>query len=79
MIIIKNEKVYDILKWIQRVVIPALITFYGVLAVRLNIPNTETVLAIAAAFDALLGTLLGIDQINYAKARERDFDDGDQE
>lgn len=78
--IIKNERVYDVLKWIQRVAIPALITFYGVLAVRLNIPYTETVLAIAAAFDTLLGTLLGIDQINYNRIKEQEkSNDGSEE
>lgn len=76
--IIKSEKTYDVLKWIQRVVIPALITFYGVLAVQLNIPYTETVLAIAAAFDTLLGTLLGIDQITYNKNLEKLEEDNDE-
>lgn len=65
--IIKSEKVYDILKWIQRVAIPALITFYGVIAVTLNLPYTEQIITIASAFDALLGALLGIDQVQYNK------------
>ena len=67
--IIKDEKLYDILKWIQRVALPALITFYGVIAVTLNLPYTEQIITIASAFDALLGTLLGIDQIQYNKLK----------
>lgn len=64
-----SEKVYDILKWIQRVAIPALITFYGVIAVTLNLQYTEQIITIASAFDALLGALLGIDQIQYNKKK----------
>lgn len=65
-----NEKTYKVLKWVQRIVIPALITFYGVLGATLNIPNTETVLTIAGAFDVMLGSILGVDSKKYFEDKE---------
>ena len=66
--IIKNEKVYDVLKWIQRVAIPAIVACYLAIGVRLNWPDTENVAFIATTINTMLGVLLGIDQINYNKA-----------
>ena len=62
-----NNKVYDILKWIALVFIPALITFYGVVGNVLNIPYTDVVLTIMGAFDVFMGSLLGISTAQYNK------------
>ena len=62
-----SNKVYDILKWITLIFLPALITFYGVIGNTCNIPYTEIVLTIATAFNAFLGTCLGISNYNYNK------------
>ena len=62
-----SNKVYDILKWIALVALPALITFYGVVGATCGIPHTQEVLTIAVAFDTMLGTLLGISTSNYNK------------
>lgn len=64
---IMSNKVYDILKWIALVALPALTTFYGVVGATCNIPHTQEVLTIAVAFDAMLGTLLGISTNKYNK------------
>lgn len=64
---IMSNKVYDILKWIALVALPALTTFYGVVGATCNIPYTQEVLTIAVAFDAMLGTLLGISNSKYNK------------
>ena len=66
-----SNKVYDVLKWICTVFLPALITLYGVIANACDIPHTETVLTITVAFNTFLGTILGISNINY-RARGRD-------
>lgn len=63
------NNVYDILKWIALVALPALITFYGVIGAACNIPYTDTVLTIAVAFDTMMGTLLGISSSNYNKSK----------
>lgn len=62
-----SNKAYDILKWIALVALPALTTFYGVVGATCNIPYTQEVLTIAVAFDAMLGTLLGISTSQYNK------------
>lgn len=62
-----NNKVYDVLKWISLVFLPALTTFYGVIGNTCGIPYTEIVLTIAIAFNTFLGTCLGISNINYTK------------
>lgn len=67
-----SNKVYDILKWVDLVFIPALIVFYGVLGNTLNIPNTDTVLTIMGAFDVFLGSLLKVSSANYSKNEEAD-------
>ena len=67
-----SNKVYDILKWVDLVFIPALIVFYGVIGNVLNIPNTEIVLTIMGAFDVFLGSLLGISSTKYNKSESGD-------
>lgn len=62
-----SNKVYDVLKWITLIFLPALITFYGVIGNTCSIPYTEVVLTIATAFNTFLGTCLGISNYNYNK------------
>lgn len=64
-----NNKTYDVLKWVAQVVLPALITFYGVVGVTCDIPYTEQILTISTAFDAMLGTILGISSSNYKRGK----------
>lgn len=66
---IKN-KTYDILKWIVIIVLPAMITFYGVLGATLHIPHTQEVLTIASAFVTMLGTIIGVSTVKYNKISE---------
>lgn len=62
-----NDKLYDILKYVALIGIPAVLTFYGVVGATLSIPYTQEVLTIGAAFDTMLGTLLGISNANFKK------------
>lgn len=61
------DKVYNVLKWIALVGLPALTAFYGVLGTTLHIPYTQEVLTIAVAFDTMLGAMLGISSAKYNK------------
>lgn len=61
------QKAYEIIRWIVIIVIPALITLYGVIGNTLNIPYTEVVLTIAGAVDVFLGTIFGISKLSYDK------------
>lgn len=60
-----NNKLYDILKWIALVFMPALITLYGVIGNTLNLPNTDVVLTIIIACNTFLGSILGLSNIQY--------------
>lgn len=66
-----NNKVYDVLKWITIVFLPALITFAGVIMNTLNFEYTQIVLTIAVAFDTFLGSILGISTLSYNKEKEK--------
>lgn len=62
-----SNKVYDVLKYIDLIVLPALLTFYGVIGTTLNIPYTEAVMIIGNGAIACLGACLGISNYNYNK------------
>lgn len=66
-----SSKIYDILKWIAQIVLPALITLYGVIGATCNIPYTEQTITIAVAVDTFLGTVLGISSYNYNKGKNK--------
>lgn len=65
---IKNDKVYDILKWVAQLFLPALGTFYSALAAIWGFPYGEEVMATILAVDTFLGAILGISNANYKKA-----------
>ena len=73
------EKVYEWLRWIVIIVIPALITLYGIIGNTCNIPYTDIILTIAGAVDVFLGTIFGISKINYdiSKKLENDIFGGE--
>lgn len=62
-----SNKTYDVLKWVALVVLPALTTFYAVLAGIWGLPFAEQIPATIAAVDALLGALLGVSAVKYSK------------
>lgn len=62
-----SNKVYDILKWIAQLLLPALGTLYFALAGIWNFPFAEEVVGTITAVDTFLGVLLGISTINYNK------------
>lgn len=62
-----NNKVYNVLKWITLVFLPALTTLIGVVLNCFNIGYTDIVLTIMTAVTTFLGAILGISNINYNK------------
>lgn len=65
-----KDSVYDILKWLVMIVIPALTTFYAVLDNIFKWGFAEIVTTISAAFCACLGAILGISTAEYNKNKE---------
>lgn len=62
-----SNKVYDVLKWIAQILLPALGTLYFALAGIWNFPYAEAVVGTITAVDTFLGVILGISTINYNK------------
>ena len=60
-----NNTVYDILKWVALVVLPALATLYGALAPTWGWPFAEQIVYTITAIDTFLGALLGISNLQY--------------
>ena len=65
-----NGKVYDILKWVVMIVIPAATTAYVGLATIWSFPYAEEVAKTSAVICTLLGALLGISTAQYYKDGE---------
>lgn len=65
-----SNKLYDILKWIALVVLPALSALYLGLSGIWGFPYGEQVSGTIALIDTFLGALLGISSANYAKNKE---------
>ena len=68
-----NNKIYDILKWIAQIVLPALGTFYFALASIWGLPYGEQIVGTITAIDTLLGALLGISNIQCECHSTRPF------
>ena len=69
-----NDKLYDILKWIVMIVIPAVTTAYVGLAAVWGWPYAEDVAKTSTVICALLGALLGISTAQYNKDQPPDGD-----
>ena len=62
-----NDKVYDTLKWVVMIVLPAIATLYAALAPVWSWPRPEDVVLTLNAVTALAGALLGISTAQYNK------------
>ena len=69
--IFKNEKTYDVLKYIALVVLPALATLYFALSSIWGLPYGEQVVGTITAIDTFLGIMLGISSNTYYKELEK--------
>lgn len=63
------DRVYDVLKWICMIVLPALGTFYFAIAGIWNLPYAEQIVGTIAAVTTLIGALIGISTANYNKTK----------
>lgn len=63
------NQVYDVLKWIVMICIPALTTAYVGLAAIWNWPFATEVAKTSAVVCTLLGALLGISTAEYNKSK----------
>lgn len=63
-----NDKVYDVLKWIALIVLPAIAVLYGTLANIWGLPFVEQIPDTITAIDLFLGVVLGISNVSYKKS-----------
>ena len=65
-----SNKMYDVLKWIALVVLPAVAILYGSLAGIWGLPHAEQIPDTITAVDLFLGVVLGISSAQYNKKAE---------
>lgn len=61
-----TNKMYDVLKFIAQILLPALGTLYFALASIWGLPYGEQIVGTITAVDAFLGALLGISSKRYS-------------
>lgn len=68
--VIKNSKLYDILKYIGRYILPALAALYVAIAKTWGLPFATEISATIMAVDTFLNVILGISNENYNKLED---------
>lgn len=67
--VLKNS-VYDALKYIAQIVLPAIATLYFALSQIWGLPYGEEIVGTITAVDCFLGALLGISTAQYRKGQK---------
>ena len=62
-----SNKVYDVLKWVAMIALPAVATLYFALAGIWGFPYGDEIVGTITAVDTFLGVVLGISTANYNK------------
>ena len=73
-----TNELYDKLKWIAQILLPALGTLYFALAGIWGFPYAEQIIGTITAIDTFLGVLLGISTMQYRKELSDDENRSDQ-
>ena len=75
-----SDKVYDVLKWIALILIPAIGTLYFALEGIWGFPYAEAIVGTLTAVDTFLGAILGISTSMYKKNQNEsnDFNEEDE-
>lgn len=76
---ILSNKVYDVLKWIAQIFLPAAGTLYFALAKVWGLPYAAEVVGTIAAVDAFLGAVLGLSSASYKGEGTLQIDTSDPE
>lgn len=66
-----SNKVYDVLKYIAQIVLPALGTLYFALASLWGFPYAEQIVGSITAVDTFLGALLMLSSVQYHKEQKK--------
>lgn len=66
------DKVYDILKWVGLVALPAVATFVGTVGTAVEWAPTTVVVTVITAGGTLVGALLGVSQATAKEGVDND-------
>lgn len=66
------DKVYDVLKWVALIVLPAVAVFYGAVGPVWNWFEPEKIVFTLTAVDTFLGALIGVSTAEYNKQKQED-------
>ena len=70
-----SNKIYDILKWVAQILLPAIGAFYFGLARIWNLPLPEEIVGTITIIDTFLGCLLGISTDIYNTKKEKELEE----
>lgn len=79
--IFKNSKVYDVIKWVALVALPAFTWFFSTVLPLYGVSdhNTLVVVGTVDALSTLVGILAGVSSVKYANAQKGKHEaDGNQ-
>lgn len=62
-----TNKIYDVLKYVALIVLPAIGTLYFAVAGIWDLPYGEQIVGTVTAVDTFLGALLGLSAYKYSK------------
>lgn len=65
-----SNRIYDILKWLAQILLPAMSTLYFALAVIWKFPFAEEIIGTISAVDVFMGIILGISTAAYNKEQK---------
>lgn len=66
------DKVYEVLKWVGLVALPAIATFVGTVGTAAEWPQTTIAVTVITAAGTLVGALLGVSHVTAKEVAEDD-------
>ena len=66
--LLMENKVYDVLKWLCLIGLPAISAFYGVIAKIWGLPFEHEIVLTIDAIGVLIGALIGVSTATYNKS-----------
>ena len=70
------KNVYECLRWVITIVMPALIGLFSFICLKIDIPNAVLIVASANASTTALGIIFGISKVNHDKNQKQTIEGG---
>ena len=66
-----DDRLYECLKWLCLICLPAIAWFYGAMADTWSLPYGDQIVTTVNAVGTLIGILIGVSTYNYRKEEEK--------